>query len=176
MKSNTYYFISVSVFILGIFLYALHHEYIIINPKKSYFTSLAESTTNKQKIMLFFFKNVWQQDEIHLLLSEDKAHNARLIISRWLENAGDEQLINKNISVQDALLVNQNELFISFDRSLFSKESSTFEKWMLIEGILKTIKNTLPSIKKVYFMAQHQPLLDPHLDFTNAWPIEGFTY
>ena len=73
-----------------------------------------------------------------------------------------------------AITFDNQELIISFDRPPWNKENSTYEKWMTVEGFLKTIKNIDPSIKKVRFLMNQQPLQDPHLDFTNAWSIGGF--
>lgn len=176
MNDKTTICISISLFVLGILGYAVYHEYIIINPKKSFLTFQSQNTANKKKITLHFFKDSWHKDQIPLLISENNIQNIQLIISRWLENALDENIIKKKTGLQNAFIINEHELLLSFDRIPFTKESSTFDKWMIIEGILKTIKENVPAIKKVHFLVAHQPLVDPHLDFSNAWPVEGFIY
>lgn len=175
MKDKTYFYVSGILFVLGILAYAIYQEYIIINPKKSFLTVKTENTTNKKKVILYFYKNNWQQDYVHLLFSENKAQNAQLLVNRWLEIAHEEGISKKKISLQNAFIImSEQELILSFDNSLFGKESSTFDKWMFIEGILKTIKENMPTIKKVRFLLLHQPLIDTHLDFSNAWPVSGF--
>lgn len=174
MNNKRYSILSVSLFLLGIFMYAWYHEYIIINPRKSFFVTPQENNTQKQKITLHHFKQTWHKDQVQILLSENYAQNAQLIIGCWLENALEEGLLKKKTLLQQALLTQNQELILSFDRTLFNKESSTFDKWMIIEGILKSLKESTSSIKKVRFLVNHQPLIDPHLDFSNSWPIEGF--
>ena len=49
-----------------------------------------------------------------------------------------------------------------------------FKKWMMIEGVLKTLRENNITVKDVHFLVQHQPLSDPHLDFSVAWPLHGF--
>lgn len=176
MKNRTYSILSVSLFFLGIFMYAWYQEYIIINPRKSFFVTPQENNTQKQKITLHHFKQTWHKDQVQILLSENYTQNAHLIIGRWLENALEEGLLKKKISLQQALSTQNQELILSFDRTLFNKESSTFDKWMIIEGILKSLKENVAQIKKVRFLVNHQPLIDTHLDFSNAWPIDGFAY
>jgi hypothetical protein len=66
------------------------------------------------------------------------------------------------------------EAYISFDRNPFTKNQSTYEKFMWIEGLLKTVRENGIQLQSIYFLVHHQPLTDFHLDFSNAWPISGF--
>lgn len=174
MKSKTYSILSMSLFFLGVLMYAWYHEYIIINPRKSFFVNPSENNTQKQKITLHHFKQTWHKDHVQILLSSNTAQNAQLIVGRWLENALEEGLIKKKTSLQTIFITQNQELILSLDRCPFNKESSTFDKWMIIEGLLKSIKENTTQTKKVLFLVNHQPLIDTHLDFSNAWPIEGF--
>ena len=58
--------------------------------------------------------------------------------------------------------------------AVFEKEANTFEKWMFIEGILRTLKENGIPVQQVQFLRLRVPLNDPHLDFSKAWPIQGF--
>lgn len=174
MSNKSLYFLCIALFILSILFFAWFNEFIIINPRRSFLMNTHEMSATKKKAALYFYKNEWQEDFVHLLLSENEVLNAQLIIGRWLENAFEETILKKKISVQSTFITADKELIISFDQPLFSKESSTFEKWMIIEGILKSLADTIPNIKKVRFLINHQAINDPHLDFTNAWPIKGF--
>ena len=174
MNNRFLYSLCVILFFLSILFFAWFNEYIIINPHRSQVANAHEASSTKKKVALYFYKNDWQQDSVHLLLSENDALNAQLIIGRWLEIAFDETVLKKKTVVQSTFITINNELIISFDRALFSKESSTFEKWMIMEGILKSISDAIPNIKTVRFLINHQTINDTHLDFTNAWPSKGF--
>ena len=173
MKNRFYSLVSAVLFLVGTCMYAWYHEYIIINPHRS-FIAAQENSTHKKTISLYYFKETWRTDSIPLLLSQENTHNAHILVGRWLESALDEALLKKKVSVQTAFITSNQELILSFDRSLFAKESSTFDKWMIIEGILKSLKENVPHLKRVRFLVNHAPLVDAHLDFSNAWPVEGF--
>lgn len=51
---------------------------------------------------------------------------------------------------------------------------SIHAKLMWVEGLLKTIHSSGLALQSVHFLHNHQPLQDPHLDFTNPWPVHGF--
>lgn len=175
MKTKTYLSISCIVFLLGTLFYAYYHEYIILNFKKQLSSPHKQESSAKQKVTLYWWKNGWKSDVMQLLLNQNICHDAQLIIGNWLETALDEQILGKKITAQSAMVsADHQQLYISFDRTPFGKESSTFEKWMIIEGILKTLKITIPAIKKIHFLINHQPLTDAQIDFSNPWPIEGF--
>lgn len=175
MKTRFYSLTSAVLFLCGVLIYAWYHEYIIINPRKSFIIP-HENSTHKRTISLYHFKEQWRADSLPLLLSQEDTQNARILVGRWLEIALDEGLIKKKVSVQTAFITSNQELILSFDRSIFAKESSTFDKWMIIEGILKSLKENVPHIKNVRFLVNHQPFVDTHLDLGNAWPISGFAY
>lgn len=177
MKTKSYAILSGIIFIVGVLFFAFYHEYLIINLKKPIKTQLTAAPTAQQKVMMHFWKEKWKFDEIQLLLNQNPCHDAQLILANWIELALDEHILTKKITVQPAMITQDNQhLYISFDLNPFGKESATFEKWMIIEGILKTIHGALPSIKRVTFLLDHQPLTDAQLDFSNPWPIEGFAY
>ena len=176
MKNQSYGIIGIVLFCMGILAYAWFNEYIIINPRRSILAATPQATASKKKVDLYFFKENWQPDQVQLLLSENETHNAQIIVGKWLENAFDESILKKKVLLQTAFITADKELILSFDRSLFTKESSTFDKWMIIEGILKSLRHIIPNVKKVRFLINHQPIDDPHLDFSNAWPSSGFAY
>lgn len=175
MNNKFLYSLCGILFFVSILFFAWFNEYIIINPRRALLINTHQTSSAKKKIVLYLYKNNWQQDFVHLLLSENDASNAQLITGRWLEIALEEGILKKKTNVQSAVITSDKELVISIDHSLFSKENSTFEKWMIIEGILKSISDAIPNIKKIRFLINHQPINDPHLDFINAWPSKGFT-
>jgi hypothetical protein len=83
--------------------------------------------------------------------------------------------MTKTVSLQSAMLSPaQHELYISFTRNPLEKEKSIQEKWLFIEGLLKTIRENGLMLQAIHFLVQHQPLNDPHLDFSKPWPLQGF--
>jgi len=79
------------------------------------------------------------------------------------------------VSLQNVLIsIDETEVYISFDRNLLNEENSTKEKLMLIESLLKTLRDNEITVQQVHLLVHHQEMLDSHLDFSHAWPIIGF--
>lgn len=170
-------FTSVITFFIGLFISLWYKEFIIFRfPAKQTLISGTPTVTEKKVISLYFFKNNhWSHEKIDVIQSDDIQENIARIVTIWLQLLEEEGIIKKKITVE-AVIVSPNgqDAYISLDRNPFEKSASTFEKWHLIEAMLKTIKESNLSIQKVYIQVHHQPLHDYHLDFSNPWPIEGF--
>lgn len=160
----------------GLIFFALKQHYIILNFSSSIPMQAHSATSNKKKVMLYYWHNdQWNLEEVSLLFSEHAYNNVYHLLNQYLQLLHYESIIKQKVIVQQVLMNYDNqETFISFDRLPWNKESYTKEKLMIIEGILKTIKINQPHIKNVRFLVNHQPMADIHLDFSNAWPIEGF--
>lgn len=76
--------------------------------------------------------------------------------------------------LQSVVVTQAQEAYLSFDRNPFGKEQSTFEKWIWVESLLKTVRIADVPLQSIYFLAYHQPLHDVHLDFSISWPVVGF--
>jgi len=175
MTIKQYFAISISCFTLGLILFALQQKWIIINLPIHEKKLMVATTTHKKNCKLFYFHNgAWHTETSMLIWSENAADNLTLLVNQWLSLATEEKIIKKKTVLESACVSEQHELLLSFDRSFLYKEASTYEKLMVVESLLKTIKENEPAIKKVRILVHHQPLADYHLNFTNPWPIEGF--
>jgi hypothetical protein len=96
------------------------------------------------------------------------------LINAWLTLLDEENVMSKKVTLQSALMSAHGHLYVSFDRNPFDENSPTYDTWMWIEGLLKTIRENEPSIQSVHFLVHHHPMEDNHLDFSNPWPITGF--
>ena len=165
----------------GILFYAINRGLIIINtpltthPCKTTEPAHISQAPHKKATLFFWHHNAWHQETTQLVWGEYSGQNIAYLINSWLALLDDEKLTSKKVSLQTAMLnPSGNELYISFDRSLFSKESTTHEKWMLIEGLLKTLRENGITSTAVRFLIHHQSMIDAHLDFNSPWPIHGF--
>ena len=176
MTHKQYALICACTLTLGILIFAIQKEYIIFNFGAAQHNAQSQIAATKKSIPLsYWHQDKWNTDTVLLLITDSIPDTMQRVLSRWLQLIYDEKIVKKPVTVQAVLLHYDNqELLVSFDRLPWNKENNTFEKWMIIEGMLKTIKAATPSVKKVRFLINHQPMADIHLDFTNAWPIEGF--
>jgi hypothetical protein len=174
--TQKYIIISALMLIIGIGAYAFYNEVIIIRipTRKAHYIS-NEIDRHKKKYALFIRKdNNWHKEEKELITTSKKLEMLTYLITNWLQFATEEKMQKKTLLESIMLDNNQVEAYIDFDRNPFSKESSTYEKWMWIESLLKTLKESGIQIQSVKFLVNHKQLFDYHLDFSQAWPITGF--
>ena len=157
-------------------MFAFHYEWIIIRIPQSIDARQNQQMKTKQKVQLSYWHDQrWHTEAEELIWSNDTVENLHSIITSWLTTIDAEQLVPKKVTLQTATIApNNQDAYLSFDRNPLPKEWSTFSKWMLIEGLLKTIRENNIPIHHISFLVHHQPLHDTHLDFSNPWPITGF--
>lgn len=161
----------------GIIYVGINDQWIIIcspflNTKKP---ELASKTTKKHAVLYYWHNNSWHQEQASILYCDNISNNIKLLINEWLSLNEAEQIIEKKVALESALICTSGqELFLSFSRNIFGKDESLFGKWMRIEGILKTIRENNNAIQTVRFLVHHQPLRDTQLDFSFSWPVQGF--
>lgn len=178
MKLSTTFFLCIITTFIGMFFFALKHEFILIRLPGSH-NGLAPNAlvTNNKKTVILFAKtgDTWHTEQQELIWTNDVAENMRLLTMNWLMFNQEEHLAEKNVTVQScALSTSEQEIYISFDRNPLPKEQPIIVKWLLIESLLKTIRENKIPLVSVHFLINHQPLQDPHLSFDLPWPINGF--
>ena len=175
MKTTNIILIIAS-FCAGLLFFAYHNQWIIIQlPKFTTKTDVDSSLINKKKISLHFFhKDKWRVETQEQLWTNNISKNLSQLINSWLTLVDEERIVTKKIALESALVSSSGTVYISCDHALFSKEDSIYKKWMLVEGLLKTIRSNEIPIQDVQLLVHHQPLQDSHLDFSLPWPITGF--
>lgn len=178
MRSTNYLKIGLSALGLGLLLCAWQQEWISFRapwaPKLA--AQISTNASQKKNVTLYYWQHDnWQRETRELLWQSQPVKDLKHLVALWLEFLISEQLITHKVALQSALIDEQSQtLYLSFDRELFSAAQTTPAKLMLIEGLLKTLRDSQPTITQVYFFLQHQPLPDRQLDFSTSWPITGF--
>ena len=163
-------------FASGGLFFLLYHEWLIICFNTGIRTAQEEAAPiQKKMVRLHFFNNSrWNSEETEILWSTDLAQNILFLSNRWLSLLEEEGLSEKKIAVQSAALSTTGQLYLSFDQHPFEPEHTTQQKYLFIEGLLKTIRENGIKLSGIYFLVHHKPLTDYHLDFSTAWPLETF--
>jgi len=157
----------------------MYHNWIIVR-YPSYISEIEQQIytmkPKKGEVLLHYWKNEkWSREKISVLLTSDKAKNIKYLVNNWLTLLDEEAVMGKKVTLKDVLLdATGQQAYLSFDRILFDDNSATFVKWMLIEGLLKTLQKSGIGLQKVHFLVHHQIMDDYHLDFSKPWPIYGF--
>ena len=131
----------------------------------------------KKKITVFFYKNnTLHHEEETIIATDHKPEQSMMIVNRWLTVLADESIIPLRIKIQSAAYdQSEKKLLLSFEQSFLLNTDPIFKKLMIIETLLKTLRENIPHLQEVYLLVNHQPLQDFHIDMTRAWPINGFT-
>jgi hypothetical protein len=177
IKPIHYWLISCIALIAGFTFYSIYNDLIIIKfPFKKTLHPLSELNIQKKNVKLIYWhNNKWQTEEKELLNSDNTNTTITYLMTSWLNTLFDEHIISKNVEVQSVMLdASHNEVYISFDRNPFGKESSTYEKLMFIQGLLRTLQTNTTRIQHVRLLVHYKPIHDYHLDFSRPWPITGF--
>lgn len=168
---------SLTTLIAGMIIYALIKEILIIRrPSGDTITQEVTTPVTKKNVKLSLWHNEkWNSESTEILWPPDQEQKLNHLLCAWLTLVEEEGLVEKKISVQTVMISDSlQEAFVSFDRNPLVKEQSTFQKLMWIEGILKSIRENGIVLRKIRFLEHHQELQDPHLDFSNSWPLGGF--
>ena len=88
----------------------------------------------------------------------------------------DEKIIDTDIQLLSAIITENKELFLSFNKDLFDKQSATLYKMMIIESLLKTLRENHISVQSVRFLVHHQTMIDDHINFNISWPMNGYIH
>ena len=171
-----YALISGATFLCGLILCAMHYEWIVFcNPLQTTHQNALGNTIKKEVHLFFWLHNKWQKENHTILWANETAQNITLLLTALLNVLDDEQLLHKKIRIESvALSPSGHQAYISFDRNPINKNAAIYDKWHLIESILKTMRENKIEIQDVHFLVYHEPLNDPHLDFNQPWPLRGF--
>lgn len=190
---NKYLKLSLVAFSLGVFFLALQKEWIILRSPWAPHDNLAlvqhSLAGTKQNLVIHYWANQrWNSELIDTINSSNSTKNLKQLVTSWLSLLSEEKILCQKPALQSVLIDQKTKnLYLSFDRALFTGSESTKEKLLIIESLLKTIRehqitqpvnkfasaNQIP-IETITFLVLHQPMPDSHLDFTISWPISGF--
>lgn len=178
MKIISYGCIIVLCILFSGIYFAYNHNLIIIQYPWALRTSVSiphASASKKTIKRIFWNRGSWNQETTDIIWSENKAETIQHLVNSWLTLLDEERVMTKKVSVQSVIISSSGaEAYISFDRNPFDKGSSTYQKSMWVEGLLKTLRDNAIKIQHIQFLVHHQPMHDVHVDFESPWPLGGF--
>jgi hypothetical protein len=173
---RTHIIISSVTFISALLFFAIYNQLILFSSPWSmqHATNTSSAIQKKQITMHYYHGDKWKAEKQELLWSDSVEKNILQLLNAWFTLLDEEHITPKKTMVQSALISNADCAYLSFDHNIFTKEETIFKKWMLIEGLLKTLVANGIVLQQVQFFVQHQQLYDAHLDFSFPWPVHGF--
>jgi hypothetical protein len=171
-----YILLSNVTFLLAIIFFATYKQWILFRSPFLPNTIMTTSSIiqKKQIVLHYFHGDKWKVEKQELLWSDNIEKNIFQMINAWLILLDEERITAKKIMLQSALISTAGCVYLSFDHNVLNKEDPIFKKWMVIEGLLKTIVLNGIAISQVQFLVQHQQMNDAHCDFSLPWSIHGF--
>jgi hypothetical protein len=168
--------ISSAAFLVAILFFAIYNQWIIFRvPNRVHATIVSSEIMQKKQVIYHYFHgDKWKSEKQEMLWQASVEKNIFHLINAWLALLDEEHITIKKTTLQSAIVSPSGAVYLSFDHNILGKEDTVFKKWMLIEGLLKTIVANDISIHHVQFLVQHQALQDVHLDFSMPWPFSGF--
>lgn len=168
-----------SIFSIGVGLiyFGIQKQIIIIRiPSYTAKQILGEGQVQQKRniTLSYWFQGSFKQEPITVIDAENPSDTLRYIVTNWLILLDQTAALSKKVSLESVMISSSHDAYISFDHSIFTKNEPTYEKWMRVESLLKTIRAANMGISRVYIHVHHRPLLDVHLDFSRAWPVHGF--
>ncbi|MBN2267627.1 MAG: N-acetylmuramoyl-L-alanine amidase [Candidatus Babeliaceae bacterium] len=164
---------------LGFTFYAFYNDWIVVRiplfPIQK--TMPIQPTAVEKRAITFFIPSTpnFKQETSEIIWSTAPTEAIKTVTQTWLALLDEEGFFEKKVTLQSvAEEGDTRHFYLSFDRPPFSGESTTAAKLLIIESLLATLRSTTETIKTISFFCHHQPVEDYHLDFSRAWPIEGF--
>lgn len=177
MKPITFVTIIGLCTLAGIAYWAKQQHYIIVNFNPVHSTTQEihnrESTRNIK--LHYWDQGTHKSENSSIVWQNNKEDTLAYIISSWLEVAYDAGVLAHKAVIETVMVAHPEHLYISLSENPLKKDTSTLDAWMNIEGLLKTIREANLTIKKISFLVHHKQMTDARLDFSQAWPIEGFS-
>jgi hypothetical protein len=176
--NNKWYIITGSCcFALGILFFLIFGRYIIfqlpfVHAREYYANSIP--STLKQVSLHWWHTNTWKREAIENITAADKGQLIYYLLNRLMNQLHEDALLERQVSVQQVLLNhNHQEAYISFDGNPLGRQKNISQKIMIIESMVKTLRENNVALQSIHLLVHHQPLYDYHLDFSQPWPIAG---
>jgi len=182
MKKTIYLLICLILLIIGS-LFFLYQESCIVffwpNQQQLPNHSLNQNSFHKQVTLWCLRVNNRQssnkKETAEIMFSDDVTQNIKLLLNKWFLFLEEENTTSKQIIVQSvAISPSGGEAFISINQYPFDKDESTYCKLMIMESLLKTVRENGIPISSIRLLINSQPLIDDHLNFDISWPVCGY--
>ena len=163
-------------FFCGIFIFCYKNEIILI--RFGHQTSMHSMRSIDKKTCCFYFWHNYRwckEEEVILWDPDNMIENCHQLIARWISLAENIRLITSQTILKSTILDQKNqEIFLSFNKSFLPVSLATYDKLMIIEGMLKTVEKNGITFRSYNFLVNHAYMKDSHLDFSISWPLKGF--
>jgi hypothetical protein len=156
--------------------YCYNNDIILIRKPHVHTLVLTADTAHKKAIKLYLWHHdAWHFENAEIIWSTDIVSTVHNLIARWLVLIAEEQNCKQPAKVVTVALGSDLQtIYLNFDHLPLDRQKSTYDNVMILEGLLKTIRENGIKLTALQFLVNHTPLQDAQLDFSQPWPITGF--
>ena len=178
-KKRYLFYLSLLFLCVGFIFFMIQRKWIIIQLPFGQ-TSLQnsdEQTAEKIVAKIYFYQDSkWRNEEVVLIgANKDKATKVKQLVKNWLSILKEEHIVPLYVNLESVALSSTGaDVYLSFDRNIFHPNVVIIKKWMIIEGLLKTLVDASLSLQTIQFFVHHKPMEDEHIDFMQPLPVQQF--
>jgi hypothetical protein len=170
--------LSVLATIGGIIWYGYFNEWIILrDPWETPGTTMPNQQLHKKEIQLSFWRHhTWHNEYCTTRLGESLQEQVLAILQTWFHEAVQLGFVPTSCALEAALYDARTScLYLSCTSSPLDIQKSTYENLMVLESLLKTLRENIPHhIQLVQLLVKHIPLEHPHIICTKPMAVSGF--
>jgi len=171
-------FLVAGSLVAGTFFFYMHQHFLFVLVTRPSYSQTEQELCSKRSIALHYWSGkTWQRETTELLWPIPEELCIIQIINQLGNVLQEEKITANKATVQAASFTpTGNCLLLSFVDKFLPADASIFEKTMIVESMLRTMKENNVTAREVLFLHNHQPLQDAHLDFEHPWPLQGFIH
>jgi len=179
MQYKSVALLSMLATIGGVVGYGYFNEWIIFrNPWATpSHTVLSSFHLHKKEIQLSFWRHhAWHCEYTTVRLAESLQEQALTILQAWFHEAVQLDFVPRSCALETALYdARASCLYLSCTLSPLDTQKSTYKNLMVLESLLKTIRENIPHhIQSVQLLVNHTVLENPYIVCTKPMPVSGF--
>lgn len=161
----------------GALFFAISHNIIIIRIPTHKIVQQPHVVLKKELMRFTYWKGVTRCHEWrHIMQDDQDVVTAQRIINTYWTLVEDAGLLPSRVGVQAVTTDRAKQtLLCSLSNSPFNTETSVLDAWLIIEGLILTLRELMPQFQKILLLANHKVLTHSGLDYSRPWPLEGFS-
>ena len=129
MNKSTLFLLCLFSFIFGLFLWAIHYEWIVIRFSQHVVADYPTMHTKKKIDLYYWDADRWHKESQEILWTKQATTNLETVIASWLAFMDAERITPKKATVQTVMIApNNQDAIVSFDRISFAKSWSIKKK------------------------------------------------
>lgn len=166
----------------GILFFVVEQRLIVVDVRFFRATTTPEEgeherRATKKQVTLYAHKENKELSEKTAIVwrHDNQTENIKALANAWLTLLHAERIIDEKTIVETVGLSEEQKIaYVTFSLPWLKPQTSTIDKLLLVESLLKTIKNAVSGVSAVQLLVKHEAMKDVHLECDYPWPLDGW--